>query len=120
MNCSPRRLAGKLSRPEELEKQDAQNARRSALVSTSRPTSLDSGCGYAIWRRSVRTRVSSRISMTTFVRRSGRRPSSFSTACCARIASVLDLIKADYTFLNERLAKHYGISDVYGSPASAA
>jgi hypothetical protein len=29
--------------------------------------------------------------------------------------SVRTLIKSDYTFLNERLAKHYGISDVYGS-----
>lgn len=29
--------------------------------------------------------------------------------------SVLDLIKSDYTFLNERLAKHYGIPHVYGS-----
>jgi len=29
--------------------------------------------------------------------------------------SVLDLVKADYTFLNERLAKHYGIPHVYGS-----
>jgi hypothetical protein len=29
--------------------------------------------------------------------------------------SVLDLIKADYTFLNERLAKHYGVPHVYGS-----
>ena len=29
--------------------------------------------------------------------------------------SVLDLLKADYTFLNERLAKHYGIPHVYGS-----
>ncbi len=29
--------------------------------------------------------------------------------------SVLDLITADYTFLNERLAKHYGIPHVYGS-----
>ena len=28
--------------------------------------------------------------------------------------SVLDLLDADYTFLNERLAKHYGIPDVYG------
>jgi hypothetical protein len=28
---------------------------------------------------------------------------------------VLDLINADYTFLNERLAGHYGIKDVYGS-----
>jgi mono/diheme cytochrome c family protein len=29
--------------------------------------------------------------------------------------SVLDLLRADYTFLNERLAKHYGIANVYGS-----
>lgn len=29
--------------------------------------------------------------------------------------SVLDLLEADYTFLNERLAKHYGIPHVYGS-----
>ena len=29
--------------------------------------------------------------------------------------SVLDLLEADYTFLNERLAKHYGIPGVYGS-----
>ncbi|HZF29278.1 MAG TPA: DUF1592 domain-containing protein [Gammaproteobacteria bacterium] len=30
-------------------------------------------------------------------------------------ASVLDLLTARYTFLNERLAKHYGIPNVYGS-----
>lgn len=29
--------------------------------------------------------------------------------------SVIDLLGADYTFLNERLAKHYGIPNVYGS-----
>jgi hypothetical protein len=29
--------------------------------------------------------------------------------------SVLDLLRADYTFVNERLAKHYGIPGVYGS-----
>ena len=29
--------------------------------------------------------------------------------------SVLDLLTADYTFLNERLAKHYGVPNVYGS-----
>ena len=28
---------------------------------------------------------------------------------------VLDLLKTDYTFLNQRLAKHYGIPNVYGS-----
>jgi mono/diheme cytochrome c family protein len=29
--------------------------------------------------------------------------------------SVTDLLTADYTFVNERLARHYGISNVYGS-----
>jgi hypothetical protein len=29
--------------------------------------------------------------------------------------SVADLLDADYTFVNERLAKHYGIPNVYGS-----
>src|SRR5205814_6625684 len=28
--------------------------------------------------------------------------------------SILDLLDADYTFVNERLAKHYGIPNVYG------
>src|SRR5262249_30900156 len=28
--------------------------------------------------------------------------------------SVLDLLKADYTFVNERLAAHYGIPHIYG------
>lgn len=29
--------------------------------------------------------------------------------------SVIDLLNANYTFLNERLAKHYGVPNVYGS-----
>ena len=29
--------------------------------------------------------------------------------------NVLDLMTADYTFLNERLAKHYGVPNIYGS-----
>ena len=29
--------------------------------------------------------------------------------------SIVDLLTADYTFVNERLAKHYGIPNVYGS-----
>jgi hypothetical protein len=29
--------------------------------------------------------------------------------------SVLDLMTADYTFLNERLSKHYGVPNIYGS-----
>ncbi len=29
--------------------------------------------------------------------------------------SLLDLLRADYTYVNERLARHYGIPDVYGA-----
>ena len=29
--------------------------------------------------------------------------------------SALDLLNADYTFVNERLARHYGMSGVYGT-----
>jgi len=29
--------------------------------------------------------------------------------------SVMDLLGADYTFVNERLARHYGMSNIYGS-----
>jgi len=29
--------------------------------------------------------------------------------------TVVDLLNADYTFVNERLARHYGIPDIYGS-----
>jgi mono/diheme cytochrome c family protein len=29
--------------------------------------------------------------------------------------SVMDLLNADYTFVNERLARHYGIRNIYGS-----
>ena len=32
-----------------------------------------------------------------------------------RDRSVLDLVRADYSFINERLAQHYGIPNVYGS-----
>ncbi len=38
----------------------------------------------------------------------------FETVLCED-HSVLELLRADYTFLNERLAKHYGIPNVYGS-----
>ena len=41
--------------------------------------------------------------------------SSSSRRFCAKNRSVLDLLGADFTFLNDRLARHYGIPDVYGS-----
>ena len=37
-----------------------------------------------------------------------------STTSCARIGRSLELLTADYTFVNERLARHYGIAGVSG------
>ncbi len=34
--------------------------------------------------------------------------------------NVVDLLTADYTFVNERLARHYGIPNIYGSRSSGA
>ena len=57
----------------------------------------------------------SRTSTTTCARRSGRRPSCSSRASCARTGASSICWTADYTFVNERLARHYGIPNVYGS-----
>jgi hypothetical protein len=39
----------------------------------------------------------------------------FFTSIVKEDRNVLDLMTADYTFVNERLARHYGIPNVYGS-----
>jgi len=39
----------------------------------------------------------------------------FFTSIVKENRSVLDLLDADYTFVNERLARHYGIKGVYGA-----
>jgi hypothetical protein len=39
----------------------------------------------------------------------------FFTSVMREDRSILDLLNADYTFVNERLARHYGIPNVYGS-----
>jgi mono/diheme cytochrome c family protein len=39
----------------------------------------------------------------------------FLTSTLKEDRSVLDLLRADYTFVNERLARHYGIPGIYGS-----
>ena len=74
-----------------------------------------SGCSCATSATSSRTPTCFPTSTTTCGRRSSAKPSCSSRASCARTASVLDLLTADYTFVNERLARHYGIPNVYGS-----
>jgi cytochrome c5 len=50
------------------------------------------------------------------VRQAMRRETElFFTSIVRENRSALDLLNADYTFVNERLARHYGIPDVYGA-----
>ena len=45
----------------------------------------------------------------------GRETSLFFRSIVDEDRNVLDLMRADYTFLNERLARHYGVPNIYGS-----
>ena len=78
-------------------------------------TSPASGCTCATCGASRRIRGVPRVRREPARGASSRRPSCSSRASCARTAASLDLLTADYTFLNERLARHYGIPNVYGS-----
>ena len=88
------------------------DARAAALV--------ENFAGQWLYLRNMRARhagsaACSPNSTTTSARRSSAKPSSSSRASCARIAASLDLLTSDYTFVNERLARHYGIPNIYGS-----
>ena len=58
-------------------------------------------------------------STTTCGRRCGARPSCCSSSVIREDRSVLDLLTADYTFVNERLARHYGIPGRLRQPVPA-
>ena len=75
----------------------------------------DSGSGCATWQ-SVDPNVRLYPDFDDNLRQAFRQETElFVDSILREDRSVLDLIKADYTFLNERLAKHYGIPHVYGS-----
>ena len=86
----------------------------SALMRSS-PTSRPSGSTCAICRPDGRTIGCSPTLTKDCGRRSSAKRSSSSTSILREDRSLLDLLNADYTFVNERLARHYGIPNVYGS-----
>ncbi len=94
---------------------DAPHVGRSDVRRRSSTTSSGSGCSFAESRGRRRIRTCSRSSTRTSGRRSSRKPISSSRARCAKTVSVIELLSADYTFLNERLAQHYEIPNVSGS-----
>ena len=64
---------------------------------------------------SRRTRSRFPSSTRTCARRSQRETELFLESQMREDRSVVELLTADYTFVNERLARHYGIPNVYGS-----
>jgi hypothetical protein len=107
-------IAGKLSRPGELEKQTRRMLadRRSFNLATN-------FAGQWLRLRNLEA-VSPNVSLypdfDDNLRQAFRQETElFFDSVLREDRSVLDLIKADYTFLNERLARHYRIPGVYGS-----
>lgn len=107
-------IRGTLSRPDELERQ----ARR--MLADPRSSNLASNFS-GQWLRlrdleSVDPNVRLYPDFDDNLRQAFRQETElFVDSILHEDRSVLDLIKADYTFLNERLAKHYGVPHVYGS-----
>ncbi len=66
-------------------------------------------------RRGARPSSSSRFRRESAAGDSAARPSSSSRIIVREDRSVLELLTADYTFVNERLARHYGIPNVSGA-----
>ena len=109
LRCSTLRASGKLRNPGVLEQQVRRmlaDPRADALVTQFRravAVPAKSSDGAARSRNAIPT------STKTCGRASGAKRSSLPAAFCGKIASVLELLTANYTFVNERLAKHYGI-----------
>jgi cytochrome c551/c552 len=105
---------GRLSQPRVLEQQVRRmlaDPRSDALVSNfaqqllylrNLPSTSPDGIFYPNWDDELRRSVQ-------------RESELFFESIIREDRSILDLLTADYTFVNERLARHYGIPNVYGS-----
>ena len=106
--------AGRLNEPGTLEQQ----TRR--MLADPRATELVRNfAGQWLYLRNLRAAVPDAITFPEFdenLREAFQRETElFIESLIRDDRSVLDLLGADYTFVNERLATHYGIPNVYGS-----
>jgi mono/diheme cytochrome c family protein len=105
---------GRLSRPATLEQQ----VRR--MLADPRASALaENFAGQWLQLRNLRSAVPDSREFPNFddqLRQAFRRETELLFDSILREdRSVLDLLTADYTFVNERLAKHYGIPHIYGN-----
>jgi len=107
-------IAGKLKEPAVLEKQV-----RRMLADTRSQALVNSFADQWLYLRNLASITPDPRVFPDFddnLRQSLRRETElFFDSVMREDRSVMDLLKANYTFVNERLAKHYGIPNVYGS-----
>jgi hypothetical protein len=106
--------AGRLREPPVLEEQV-----RRMLADQRAGALVDNFAGQWLHLRNLRNMDPDRVEFPDFddnLRQAFRRESElFFQSIVTEDRNVLDLMDADYTFVNERLARHYGISNIYGS-----
>ena len=105
---------GSLKRPEVLERQV-----RRMLADPKSEALVSNFAGQWLYLRNLRNAVPNSHEFPDFddnLRHAfDRETSLFFDSVVREDRNVLDLLTADYTFVNERLARHYGIPNVYGS-----
>ena len=106
---------GPLEQPDVLAQQVHADARRRALDRRSSAISPGSGCTCATCSGNVPNSDLFPDFDDNLRQAFQREAELFFESIIREDRSVLDLMTADYTFVNERLARHYGIPDVFGS-----
>jgi mono/diheme cytochrome c family protein len=105
---------GKLSTPAVLEQQ-----MRRMLGDPKSAALIDNFAGQWLYLRNLRTMIPNSLEFPDFddnLRQAFQRETElFFGSIIHEDRNVLDLMTANYTFINERLAKHYGIPNIYGS-----
>ena len=107
-------VAGRLRQPAELERQV-----RRMLADDRAAAVVANFAGQWLWQRNLRTHAPDPNIFSDF---DDNLRQAFQTETRLFLESqlrenrpVVDLLTANYTFVNERLARHYGIANVYGS-----
>ena len=106
--------AGKLKNPTVLEQQ-----LKRMLADPRADALVQNFAGQWLYLRNLRNQIPNSLEFPDFddnLRRALQRETElFFGSIIREDHNVLDLMTADYTFLNERLAKHYRIPNIYGS-----
>jgi cytochrome c551/c552 len=92
---------------------------RRMLIDPKSQALIDNFAGQWLYLRNLRTMIPNSLEFPDFddnLRQSFQHETElFFGSIIHEDRNVLDLMRADYTFVNERLAKHYGIPNIYGS-----